>query len=111
MTSSPHSDSLRIRRRDLVRLLASRTGLTQKQLQGVFSTLQDIAVEQLEVVGVFELPGLCYFTLRKRRPRRFLVDGRMRHLPLRQVLKAEPVKRLRELFYSLDPRDDLPDSR
>ena len=111
MTSAPQTGSLRIRRRDLIRLLASRTGLTQKQLQGVFSTMQEIAVEQLELVGVFELPGLCYFTLKKRPPRKIPVGGRMRHLPFRQVLKAEPVKRLREMFYSLDARDDPPESR
>ena len=102
----PTGGFVRLSRRELFRAVSARTGVSQKQLQGVLSVMQEIAVEHLETVGSFEIPGLCRFILKRKRPRRYAIDGRVRDLPFRQVLKAEPVKRLRDLFYSLDDTTD-----
>ena len=101
------SDSVRLSRRVFLRVVSERANISQKQLQGVLALMQEIAVEQLETGGSFEIPGLCRFRLQRRRPRKYELEGRVRNLPFRQVLKAEPVKHLRDIFYSLDNSVDI----
>ena len=88
------------RRRDFVRLVAHRTGLRQTDVSGVLSVISDLAVERLHDRGSCEVPGICRLSLERRSPQRRYLNGGVRELPERQVIKAKPARRIREVFFS-----------
>lgn len=86
--------------------LATKTGLTKKQINDVFEALRETMKRELgkRGAGVFEVPGIVRFKVREQEARKGVTfrnpatgETVVRDVPKSRKLRSTPVKALKDL--------------
>ena len=80
------------------RELSERSAVPQDSVRAVLAALVELAKDELEERGRFDIPGLCRLDIVDRAPRRVIFEGRETIIPRRKAVAARAAKKLRELF-------------
>jgi DNA-binding protein HU-beta len=95
----------KITQTQLVKEIATATGITNKQAKAVLDTYVEIAIKQTKTVGLFVLPGIGRLKKveRKARTGRNPATGATIKIPAKKVVKLTLAKALKEAIVPPKP--------